>query len=324
MQFKQLAEHGNAHNRLSVSLSRATAGAGPYRLTMTGELLKSQIAATVRQLIVGEHGEETNSSWDGDDPNPIPLDSPVRTVIGDPAMFVGGVRALLFQTLHPVAMFAVAEHSDYENDPLGRLQRTAHFIGRTSYGSGTEADQAIELVRSIHRRVVGTLPDGTPYRADDPHLLGWIHATEVDSFLLAYHRYGTAPLAPDEADRFVADMGLIGSALGAEDVPQSQAELAATLDSYRSELKPTNECRDATRFLFAPALPLSVLPFYGLIFSSACALLPRWARSMLLLPVVPGINPLVLRPATIALTNTLRWAQATGPVSEHVPAPSAS
>ena len=90
-----------------VPLSVATAVGALYRQTMTAELLRSQIAATVRQLVVGEHGKEPDSSWDPDDPTPIPLDSPVRTVIGDPAMFVGGVRALLFQTLHPVAMFAV-------------------------------------------------------------------------------------------------------------------------------------------------------------------------------------------------------------------------
>lgn len=224
-------------------------------------------------------------------------------------MFVGGVRALLLQTLHPVAMYAVAEHSDYEHDPLGRLQRTALFLGQTTYGSGTVANDAIHVVRSIHSRVTGVLPDGTIYRADDPHLLGWVHATEVDSFLAGYKKYGPERLSDTECDRYVADMASIGTALGVEDAPRSQAELAAMLDSYRDELRPSRECRDATRFLFAPALPITVLPFYGLIFSSAVALLPRWARAMLLLPVAPGIEPLLLRPAMTALTSALRWAQ---------------
>ena len=112
----------------------------------------------------------------------------------------------------------------------------------------------------------------------------------------------------NECDQYVADMSIMGEALGVDNAPRSRAELAASIDSYREELRPTSECRDTTRFLFAPPLPIGVLPFYGLIFSSSVALLPRWARSMLLLPVAPGIDPLVLRPAMTALTRTLRWA----------------
>ena len=153
------------------------------------------------------------------------------------------------------------------------------------------------------------MPDGTIYRADDPRLLGWVHASEIDSFLTAHQKYGGTRLSPHECDRYVADMSIIGSALGVDNAPQSRAELAAVLDSYRSELAPSKECRDATRFLFAPALPIGVLPFYGLIFSSAVAMLPRWARSMLLLPVAPGIDPFVLRPAMTTMMYALRWAQ---------------
>jgi len=283
--------------------------AKPYGSCMSGELVRQRVATVVRKLVIGENVTTPVATWDPDDPNPIAADSPVRIVHEDPSMFVGGVRALLFQTLHPVAMRGVAEHSNYEFDPLGRLQRTASFLGRTTYGTGAEANDAINTVRAIHSRVVGTMPDGTPYRADDPRLLGWVHATEVDSFLVAHKKYGARKLTPEQCDRYVADMGIIGTALGVDDAPVSQAELAAMLDSYRDELAPSPECRQATRFLFAPALPIGVLPFYGLIFSSAVAMLPRWARSMLLLPVAPGIDPLVLRPAMTAMNQVLRWAR---------------
>lgn len=276
---------------------------------MPADFVRHRIAKAVQNLVAGDRHQSAPAPWDPADPNPIPPNSPVRVVHADPAMFVGGVRALLFQTLHPVAMQAVAEHSDYQHDPLGRLQRTAQFLGQTTYGTGADANEAIARVRAIHEQVVGTLPDGTLYRADDPRLLGWVHATEVDSFLAGYQRYGARPLDPDECDRYVADMAVIGDALGVDDAPESRAELAAMLDSFRDELEPTQACRDATRFLFAPQLPIGVLPFYGLIFSSAVALLPGWARSMLLLPVAPGIDPFVLRPATSALTHALRWAQ---------------
>lgn len=275
---------------------------------MTAKIVRQRVADVVRQLVIGKDEPPRKIAWDESDPNPISQDSPARLVHADPAMFVGGVRALLFQTLHPDAMYAVAEHSDYETDPLGRLQRTARFLGDTMFGTASEANDAVHVVRTVHSRVTGTLPDGRLYRADDPHLLGWVHATEIDSFLSAYQRYGQRRLNKAECDQYVADMSIIGSALGVEDAPRSCAELAAMIDSYRDELRPTRQCRDATRFLFAPPLPIGVLPFYGLIFSSAVALLPRWSRSMLLLPVAPGIDPLVLRPAMTALTKTLRWA----------------
>src|SRR5580698_7362545 len=90
-------------------------------------------------------------------------DRPIRVVHSDSAMFIGAIRALLLQSLHPLAMAAVAEHSDYRGDPWGRLQRTSHFVGVTTFGRTVEAQQAIARVRAIHQRVTGTAPDGRPY-----------------------------------------------------------------------------------------------------------------------------------------------------------------
>lgn len=275
---------------------------------MHSEFVKRRIAKAVNVLSSDDSQRLAPAPWDDDDPAFIAPDSPVRTVHADPAMFVGGVRALLFQTLHPVAMYAVANHSDYLNDPLGRLHRTGDFLGATTFGSAEQARQAFAIVKTIHARVTGTMPDGTIYRADDPHLLGWVHATEVDSFLSAYQRYGAHRLTEQQADQYVADMAVLGEQLGMDDAPRSQAELAAMLDMYRQELTPTHECRQTTRFLFAPPLPLTLLPFYGLVFSGAAALLPHYARSMLLLPVAPGIDPLLIRPAVRAITSALRWS----------------
>ena len=55
---------------------------------------------------------------------------------------------------------------------------------------------AVDAVRAIHDRVVGVLDDGTPYAANDPHLLGWVHVAEVDSFLRAHTVYGRRPAGP--------------------------------------------------------------------------------------------------------------------------------
>src|ERR1700730_4243360 len=100
-------------------------------------------------------------------------DRPIRVVHSDSPMFIGGIWALLLQSLHPRAMAAVAEHSDYRGDPWGRLQRPSHFVGVTTFGRTVEAQQAIARVRAIHQRVTGTAPDGRPYAAAAPHLLPW-------------------------------------------------------------------------------------------------------------------------------------------------------
>jgi uncharacterized protein (DUF2236 family) len=117
-------------------------------------------------------------------------DRPIRRVHADASMFVGGLRALLLQSLHPLAMAGVADHSDYRGDPWGRLQRTSTFLAVTTFGPADEAQRAVDKVRGIHRRVRGVAPDGTPYEASDPHLLEWVHIAGWTAF--ARQRYGQA------------------------------------------------------------------------------------------------------------------------------------
>ena len=129
-------------------------------------------------------------------------------------MFVGGLRALLLQTLHPVAMRAVSEHSGYRGDMWGRLHRTSTFLAVTTFGVADDAQQAVDAVRRIHERVTGTMPDGTPYAASDPHLLAWVHAAEADSFLRAHQVYGRRPLDQAGRDEYVAQIAEVGARLG--------------------------------------------------------------------------------------------------------------
>ena len=62
------------------------------------------------------------------------------------------------------------------------------------------------------------------------------------------------------------------------------------------------------RFLVVPPLPLAARAPYGVLFSAATAMLPRFVRRMLLLPVVPGAESLAIRPATTALLRTMGLA----------------
>ncbi|MFF3500174.1 oxygenase MpaB family protein [Streptomyces sp. NPDC003247] len=236
---------------------------------------------------------------------------PVRRVHADASMFIGGLSALLLQSLHPLAMAAVAAHSGFRGDPWGRLQRTSTFLATTTYGTAGHAQQACDQVRAVHARIHGVTADGEAYRASDPHLLGWVHVAEIDSFLRAHQRYGRHPLSDAECDGYVADTARIAQALGVPDPPRTRDELAARLASYRPELRATAAALDTTRFLLlSPPVPLAARLPYGVLAANAVSLLPGWAADELRLPRLPLVDALCVRPLGTAVTVAIRWALA--------------
>jgi uncharacterized protein (DUF2236 family) len=235
-------------------------------------------------------------------------DRPIRQVHSDCAMFVGGMAALLLQSLHPLAMAAVADHSGYRTDPWGRLQRTSHFIASTTFGRREDAATAIARVRAIHGHVTGTTPGGQRYAASDPHLLAWVHVAEVHTFLRAYEEYGERPLGQVARDGYVADMALIAAELGVPDPPRSEAEVLAMISGYRPELGGTPQAWEAARFLLRePPLPLVLRPVYAGLAAAAVDLLPRWARRELKIPSMPLANATLARPAGHLVVTAIRW-----------------
>ena len=282
--------------------------------------LRARIGAAIFERVAGPEGPARrrviNSAggerWFGEG-------RPIRRVHGDTSMFVGGIRALLLQSLHPLAMAAVAGHSGYRGDPWGRLQRTSYFLAVTTFGRASDAQEAIARVRAIHQRVTGTAPDGRPYAASDPHLLTWVHIAEADSFLRAHSRFGAQPLDQAGRDGYVADLARIGAALGVPDPPRTEAGLAARIAEYRAELAGTAQAREAARFLLLnPPLPLVARPPYGVLAAAAVSLLPGWARRPLYLPRLPVTEAAVVRPAGRAMVHAIRWAITAPP-----PAPAA-
>jgi uncharacterized protein (DUF2236 family) len=239
-------------------------------------------------------------------------DRPIRRVHADASMFVGGLRALLLQSLHPLAMAGVAEHSDYRGDPWGRLQRTSTFLAVTTFGPAEDAQRAVDKVRGIHRRVRGVAADGTPYEASDPHLLEWVHVAEVDSFLLAHQRYGAQPLDRQGRDEYVADTARVGEALGVPNPPRTESELRQRISQYRPELRGTAAARDAARFLLlTPPLPLVARAPYGVLAATSVSMLPPWARAPLWLPYVPPVEATVIKLAGNAVVGGIRWVMTT-------------
>jgi uncharacterized protein (DUF2236 family) len=208
-------------------------------------------------------------------------------------------------------MAAVSAHSGYRGDPWGRLQRTSYFLAITTYGAEPDAEEAIARVKAVHERVRGTGPDGTRYRASDPHLLKWVHVAEVDSFLAAHQRYGASPLDAAERDGYVEDTARVARALGVVDPPTTEAELRETLAAYRPELRGTTEAREAARFILVhPPVPFAARPAYGVLTAAAVGLLPSWTRWPLRLPYLPLAESTMVRVAGTGLTRTIRWALA--------------
>jgi uncharacterized protein (DUF2236 family) len=224
----------------------------------------------------------------------------------DRSMWIGGVRGLMLQALHPIAMRGVWQNSTFQTDPIGRLQRTADFVGVVTWGTPEQADQLGRRVRGIHRALRIEDPDtGRRHRVDDPELLLWVHCAEVSSYLEVARRAGLR-LSDRQADRYLAEQRRSATYVGLheEDVPGSIAEMEAFFAEARPRLKVTPEARATVRFLLWPKLPEEMrllrpgkpayVPFGALCYYS----LPGWARRMYgILPEVP--QPLV----TVALRS---------------------
>ena len=204
-------------------------------------------------------------------------------VSADLSSVVAGLRALLVQALHPLAMAGVDQHSDWRRDPVGRLAATSSYLATVSFGDRPAAERAAARVRRIHEHVRGTDPvTGRAYAASDPALLLWVHAVLVDSTIVACELFGT-PLSPQDSDRYVAEMAVAAELVGvpAALVPSSPGELRRYLSSVRSELRLTPAAADAAAFLLdPPGLDPGIAEIWQDIRDGAIAAMPGWAREM--------------------------------------------
>ncbi|PZG07687.1 oxygenase MpaB family protein [Nonomuraea aridisoli] len=215
----------------------------------------------------------------------------------DRSMWVGGVRGLMLQALHPRAMLGVWQNSTFQEDPLGRLQRTADFVERVTFGSPEEAEEIGRRVRAVHRSMRIRDPEtGRAHRVDDPELLLWVHCAEVSSYLEVARRGGVR-LTEREADRYLAEQRRSAAYVGLhpEDVPGTCAEMEAYFKRMRPLLRVTPEAASTVRFLMWPRLPRHLrmlapvkpvwFPFGALCYYT----LPDWARRLYgALPEVPA------------------------------------
>lgn len=196
-----------------------------------------------------------------------------------PGMMSGGLSALLLQTLHPLALAGVWDHSNFRHDLLGRLRRTTAFVAATTYAPTDHALAEIGRVRKIHERVNGTLPDGRRYSACDPALLTWVHVTEMWSFLAGCQTYRGIHLPLAIRDRYFDETARVAEALGARDVPRSVAEVEAYFATIQDDLEFSERSATVIEVLENIRLPgMGLGPARALFLGSGAALLPAWAR----------------------------------------------
>jgi len=241
--------------------------------------------------------------------------SAIWQVNGSLATLVGGIRALLLQACHPLALAGVEQHSSYRDDPLGRLQRTNMFVTTTTFGQTPLAEQAIERVKTVHRSVVGTANNGHTYSAQDPRLLLWVHVGLVDSMLVAAQHYHREPI---DADEYVQQMAVVGLALGVLRPPMSETALKESLDSFSGELSGGHDAQEVAQFLQSPgkALPIGAWAPYAVLSRAAADLLPPSTGALLGVPHRKTVHQAANRAACRALLGTLqpilgRYSQAT-------------
>jgi uncharacterized protein (DUF2236 family) len=204
-------------------------------------------------------------------------------ISGDLSAPVAGLRALLMQALHPLAMAGVDQHSNWREDPIGRLAATQSYLTTVTFGERAAAERAAARVRRIHEHVRGTDPvTGGSYDASDPALLLWIHAALVDSSIVARRLFGT-PLAGPDADRYVAEMVTAAELVGVprDQVPASVAALEAYLASVRPQLRCTPAAAQSMAYLLdPPGMDEEVAEIWADVREGAVASLPDWAREM--------------------------------------------
>jgi uncharacterized protein (DUF2236 family) len=241
----------------------------------------------------------------------------------DPAYHVGGLRALMLQALHPVAMDGVARNSTgFKDEWWMRMTRTGQYVETLTFGTRTEARKTVARVRGYHRRLSGVEgTTGRAYRVDDPDLLAWVHNCEVDSLLTCARRAGV-PLTDGDADRYVEEQAVAAWLVGVPDelVPRSVADLEAYFEAIRPTLAATPAAVEGVRTLFLPPMPgwvqllTPARPAWVALAGFGFATLPGWARRMFSLPGLPLTDAAAtaglkaFRAGFLALPERARWS----------------
>jgi uncharacterized protein (DUF2236 family) len=251
-------------------------------------------------------------------------DDVVWRVQREAVLMLAGGRAFLMQAAHPLALAGFAEHSTYDTDPFDRLWRTMRTVWTAAFGSPEDAERAARRVKAMHGRVTGVLaqdagpfPAGTPYAAEDPQLLMWVHATLYDSSLLAYETF-VRPLTDAEHDEFYDQMNALARHWGTPDevLPPDRHAFREYMDEMLGggNIVVTDQAREMGSVILDPPAPMHVRAAWPMLNLLTAGLLPanlregyglRWsarrerAMRMQVATIRRGILPVLPRRARI-------------------------
>ena len=219
-------------------------------------------------------------------------------VHGSLSTLVGGVRALLMQAAYPAALAGVAQHSEYETDPLGRLERTTRWLTITSFGSTEAIEREASRVRQMHKRVTGSYQDNNQeqrYSAEQERHLLWVHLAFTDSFLTAYREINLAGTV--KVDNYVNEWSKSAEPLGLLSAPKSDEELRKVLDDYLdNEIKPIAMTPEIVKFLVHPPFSALAMPFYRILCNAAISTMDLRVLRVLGLPPKSRIWVTIVKP----------------------------
>jgi len=275
------------------------------------QTLRDSIGTEIRRIFAEPGGKVIEISRT--DEGLFGPDSVCWQVHGDvTAMMIGGIASLLLQMLEPRVLAGVWDHSAFRQDMRGRLRRTAAFLARTTYGDKAHALGEIARIRRIHDHVRGTLPDGTPYEANDPQSLAWVHVTESLCFVESFIRYSRPHMSMRDRDRYFDEMAEVGTLLGADPVPRTYRAAQRFIRDARPTLRFDQRTREIADLLLnqPPASP-RLAPFHHMTMQAGVDLLPGWARSMHGLSISLPAR-LAVRGGTTGMAAITRWALSQG------------
>jgi uncharacterized protein (DUF2236 family) len=236
------------------------------------------------------------------------------------AIAIGGVAAIVMEILHPSVMAGVQDLSSYREDPFRRGRTTYGYVVTTTFGNTEAAERLIAAVRRIHERVNGVRPDGVPYRALDPELIGWVHTCIPWAVMCAYERFNR-PLTDDERGRYLAEQAVIGRMGGAGPIPETAAELDEYVEEMRPKLAVNEQTREFFEFLLTAPFgarvpgPLS-RPVNRFQVEAGMSLMPPWARRLSGFDAPTLAHRTLHEPSLHFFARTLRWAFGTPPFRE--------
>jgi len=280
------------------------------------------LSAPLRRLISGDDEGQTDYVREMALPGDAGLfgpDSVTWRVLAHPSTLLGGIRALVLQSLDPLTVAGVARHSRFREEPIGRLQTTARFVTVAAFGTTEQIGRECETIRRVHERVRGVTDDGRVYSASDPVQLLFVHMALVQSFLVAHELFAPGGLSAADADRFVVEWNALAPLLGFDSVslPSSRDDLDAMLERYGRGFQVGRDAAEAFEFLADPPLAPVMRPGYRVLLLAAVGSLPGYARRLL-----PAVLPDPSRPLMLAAGSAIvrSLALVLGPSPAHAAA----